>query len=131
MFIQDLDFAQRRAFLVLARRVIDADNRVTLQEVERLDRLYAETGLAAEHADAPSHAGDLNLMFADRKSRVAVLLELLLVACVDGRMDPREESAVRGVAAQMGVDAGTWQEARAWADKYQALMREAAQIGTH
>lgn len=131
MFIQDLDFAQRRAFLVLARRVIDADNRVTLQEVERLDRLYAETGLAAEHADAPSQAGDLNLMFADRKSRVAVLLELLLVASVDGRMDPREEAAVRAVAAQMGVDAGTWQEARDWADRYQALMRDAAQIGTH
>jgi len=131
VFIQDLDLAQRRAFLVLARRVIDADNRVTLQEVERLDRLYAEAGLEAEHADAPSHAGDLNLMFGSRKSRVAVLLELLLLACVDGRVDPREEAAVRAVAAQMGVDAGTWQEARDWADRYQALMRDAAQIGTH
>lgn len=111
--------------------MIDADNRVTLQEVERLDRLYAEAGLGTEHADAPSHAGDLNLMFADRKSRVAVLLELLLVACADGRVDAREEAAVRAIAAQMGVDAGTWQEARDWADRYQALMRDAAQIGTH
>lgn len=131
VFIQDLDLEQRRAFLVLARRVINADNRLTLDEVERLDRLYHESGVPAEMADAPSNAGDLNLLFGSRTSRVAVLLELLLVGCVDGRLDSREERVIRDIAAQLGVDAGTWSEARAWADRYQALMREAAQIGTH
>lgn len=131
MFLHDLDLEQRRAFLVLARRVIDADRRLTLQEVERLDRLYLEAGIPAEMADAPSNAGDLNLLFPDRQSRVICLLELLLVGYTDDRLDPREESAIRDVAAQIGVDAGTWEEARAWAEKHQALVREARQIGTH
>lgn len=131
MFIHDLDLAQRRALLVLARRVIDADRRLTLQEVERLDRLYLEAGLPAETADAPSNAGDLNLLFPDRQSRVKALLELLLVGYTDGRLDEREERAVRDIAAQLGVDAGTWDEARAWAEKHQALVREVDRIGTH
>lgn len=129
MFLRDLDLEQRRAFLVLARRVINADHRVTLDEVERLDRLYHEAGVPAEMADAPSNAGDLNLLFGSREARVAVLLDLLLVGCVDGRLDQREESVIRDIAAQLGVDAGTWAEARDWADRYQALMRAARQIG--
>ena len=131
MFLHDLDLEQRRAFLVLARRVIDADRRLTLQEVERLDRLYLEAGVPAETADAPSSAGDLNLLFPDRQSRVTCLLELLLVGYTDDRLDPREERAIRDIAAQIGVDAGTWEEARGWAEKHQALVREARQIGTH
>ena len=131
MFVHELDLEQRRAFLVLARRVIDADRRLTLQEVERLDRLYLEAGVPAETAEAPSNAGDLNLLFPDTKSRVKVLLELLLVGHTDGRLDPREETAVRDIAAQLGVDAGTWEEARLWAEKHQALIREASRIGTH
>lgn len=129
MFLRDLDLEQRRAFLVLARRVINADHRVTLDEVERLDRLYHEAGVPAEMADAPSNAGDLNLLFGSREARVAVLLDLLLVGCVDGRLDQREESVIRDIAAQLGVDAGTWAEALDWADRYQALMRAARQIG--
>ena len=131
MFLHQLDSSQRRAFLVLARRVIDADRRLSIQEVERLDLLYLEAGVPAEMADAPSNAVDLNLLFPDRQSRVAVLLDLLLVGYTDGRLDPREEAVVRDVAAQLGVDAGTWEEARGWAERHQALVREAAQIGTH
>lgn len=131
MFLHQLDSSQRRAFLILARRVIDADRRLSIQEVERLDLLYLEAGVPAEMADAPSNAVDLNLIFPDRQSRVAVLLDLLLVGYTDGRLDPREEAVVREVAAQLGVDAGTWEEARSWAERHQALVREAAQIGTH
>ena len=43
MFVHELSPEQRRAFLVLARQVIDADHRLAIQEVERLDR---ELGLA-------------------------------------------------------------------------------------
>ena len=130
VFLHELSAEQRRAFLVLARQVIDADRRLSIDEVERLDRLYVESGIEAEHADAPRDAGDLNLLFATDRARVVVLLDLLLVAYADGVLHPREVEAVRGVAARLEVDAGTWEAALDWAGRYHALVEEAGGLGT-
>ena len=129
MFLHELSPEQRRAFLVLARQVIDADRRLTIQEVERLDRLYVEAGVPAEMADAPGAVGDLNLLFPSDRARVVVVLDLLLVAYADSRMDPREAQAIRDVAARLGVDAATWEDALDWARRHQALLEEADSLG--
>ena len=130
MFLHELSPEQRRAFLVLARHVIDADNRLAIQEVERLDRLYIEAGVPAEMAGAPNAVGDLNLLFGTERSRVAVLLELLLVAYADGALHPSETSALRGVAARLHMDAGTFESALDWGRRHQALVEEAAHLGS-
>ncbi|HEX8299507.1 MAG TPA: TerB family tellurite resistance protein [Rubricoccaceae bacterium] len=129
MFLHDLSPEQRRAFLVLARQVIDADRRLAIQEVERLDRLYLEAGMPAEMADAPGGVGDVNLLFPSDRARIVVVLELLLVAYADGRLDPRETEAVREVAARLGLDAATWEDATDWARRYQDLLDEADTLG--
>ncbi len=129
MFLHDLSPEQRRAFLVLARQVIDADRRLAIQEVERLDRLYVEAGVPAEMADAPGGVGDLNLLFPSDRARVVVILELLLVAYSDGKLDPRETQTIRDVAARLGIDAATWEDATDWAQRYQALLAEADVLG--
>ena len=129
MFVHELSPEQRRAFLVLARQVIDADNRLAIQEVERLDRLYVEAGVGTEMAGAPSGVGDANLLFGTPRSRVVVLLDLLLVAYADGQLHPREVAAVRSVAAQLEVDAGTFEHALDWARRYQALVHEGEGLG--
>lgn len=130
VFLHELSADQRRAFFVLARQVIDADRRLAIQEVERLDRLYLEAGVEAEHADAPSAVGDVNLLFHSERSRIVVLLDLLLVAYADGRLDPREREALRGVAARLQIDAGTWEGALDWARRYEALVEEAKAMGS-
>jgi len=130
MFLHELSPEQRRAFLVLARHVIDADHRLAMQEVERLDRLYVEAGVPAETASAPSGVGDLNLLFGTPRSRVVVLLDLLLVAYADGDLHERELASVRSVAARLGVDAGTFEAALDWAQRHQALVDEAAHLGS-
>lgn len=130
MFLHELSADQRRAFLVLARQVIDADRRLAIQEVERLDRLYVESGIEVEHADAPNGVGDLNVLFGTDRARVVVILELLLVAYADGQLHPRETEALRRVAAQLQIDAGTWEAALEWAGRYHALVEEAEHLGT-
>ena len=129
MFLHELRPEQRRAFLVLARQVIDADNRLAIQEVERLDRLYVEAGVGTETAEAPNAVGDLNLLFGTPRARVVVLLDLLLVAYADGRLHPRELSAVRSIAARLQTDAGTFEAALDWARRHHALIEEAAHLG--
>lgn len=129
MFVHELSPEQRRAFLVLARQVIDADNRLAIQEVERLDRLYLETGVPAETAGAPSGVGDLNLLFGTDRARVIVLLDLLLVAYADGQLHAHEAEAIRGVARRLQVDAGTFEAALDWGRRHQALVEEAEALG--
>ena len=129
MFLHELNGEQRRAFLVLARQVIDADRRLAIQEVERLDRLYTEAGVEAEHADAPSAVGDLPQIFSTDRSRVVVLLDLLLVAYADGTLHAREIEALHHLAARLQVDAGTWEGALDWAQRYHQLVEEAEHLG--
>ena len=129
VFLHELSSEQRRAFLVLARQIIDADRRLAIQEVERLDALYVEAGLGAEGADAPRQVGDVNMVFPTSRSRVVVILDLLLVGYADGELAPAEFAAIRDLAARMEVDAGVWESALEWAQRHHALMREAAALG--
>lgn len=130
MFLHELSPEQRRAFLVLAREVIDADNRLAIQEVERLDRLYIEAGVGTETASAPRTVGDLNLLFGTPRARIVVLLDLFLVAYADGQLHSAELEALRGIARRLQTDAGTFEAAVDWARRHQQLVEEAAHLGS-
>lgn len=129
MFLSELTPEQRRAFLVLARQVIDADNRLAMTEVERLDHLYAEAGVGTETANAPNAAGDLHLLFGTDRARSFVLLDLILVAYADGVLHPGETKALRDIAARLQVDAGTYEAALEWGRRHQELVEEAQHLG--
>lgn len=129
MFLNELSPEQRDAFLVLAREIIAADDRLTLPEVESLDRLYIESGVEAEHANAPNAAGDLNLLFPTQRQRAVVLIELLRLAHSDGQFHPREESAIQRIAARMQVDQGLWTNLLDWAQRFAHLAAEARAFG--
>ena len=129
MFLDELSPEQRRAVLVLARQIIDADRRLAIQEVERLDRLYVEAGLGAEMASAPTEVGDLNVVFSTPRARVVAVIELLLVAYADGEFAASELAAVRDLAARMELDAGVWEAVLDWAERYNRLLAEARAFG--
>ena len=129
MFLHELSPEQRSAFLVLARQIIDADERLTLPEVESLDRLYAESGVGTETADAPNAAGDLNLLFPSPRQRAVVLIELLQLGYADGVLHPREETAIQRIAARMEIDQGLWSSLLDWSRRQAALTQEARAFG--
>ena len=129
MFLDELSPEQRRAVLVLARQVIAADRRLAIQEVERLDRLYVESGLEPEGSDAPTQVGDLNHVFPDARTRVVAIIELLLMAYADGEFAQTELAAVRDLAARMELDAGLWESVLDWAGRYNVLLSEARAFG--
>ena len=129
MFLNELSPEQRRALHVLARQIIDADQRLALKEVERLDEIYQESGIGTETASAPNAAGDLNLLFPTSRERAVVVIELLLVAYSDGHLHPREESAIQRVAARLQMDQGLWTNVLDWARRHASLAAEAGAFG--
>ena len=130
MFLHELSHAQREAFLILARQVIDADHRLAIQEVERLDRLYTEAGVEPEMAEAAVAVDDLQEVFTSERSRVVVVLDLLLVGYADGTLHPSESEAIRQIGARLGLDAGVWEHALDWAMRLHQLVVEAEDMGT-
>lgn len=130
MFLRELTTEQKRALLILARQVIAADERLALSEVELLDHLYDEAGLASEGASAPDQVGDLNYLFDTARARAVVLINLLLVAHADGRVDPKENDAIWGIAMRLRVEAPAFDRLQAWAYRYAGLMAEGLAFGT-
>ena len=125
MFLHELTTEQKRAFLVLARQVIAADERLAMQEVERLEALYREADVPAETSAAPDVVGDVNYMFDTPRARAVVLLELLLVAYADGDFDARENQTIQDAAKAMGLSETHWAHLHDWARRLVALRQEA------
>lgn len=130
MFLHELSHDQRSAFLILARQVIDADHRLAIQEVERLDRLYTEAGMEPEMAEAALAVDDLQSIFTSERSRVVVIIDLLLVGYADGVLHESEVAAIRKIGARLGIDAGVWEHALDWAWRHHQLVQEAENMGT-
>src|SRR5690606_11332768 len=129
MFLSELTGEQKRAFFVLARQIIAADERLALQELERLEALYHEAHLPAETAAAPDVVADLNYMFPSPRARAVVVLELLMLVIADASVDRRELTAVRSIAERMEVDEEAWAAMRDWVGRYGALVAEACAFG--
>jgi hypothetical protein len=125
MLLHELSREQQRAFMVLARQVVAADERLALDEVERLDLLYREMQLPAADADDPATAGDLNLLFPDAKGRALVVLNLLALGYGDGALDERERWAVVRIAHDLRLDDVDVAAMETWAARHAALLREA------
>ncbi len=129
MFLHEHSHGQRESFLILARQVIDADHKLAIQEVERLDRLYTEAGMEPEMAESAVAIDDLQSVFTSERSRVVVILDLLLVGYADGTLHPSEADAIRQMGARLGLDAGVWEHALDWARRHHQLVLEAEDIG--
>ncbi len=76
MFLNMLDADEKRAFALLAERMIEADGIVIGREAAVLASLKAEMGFSGSGDDDRS-VQDLARVFKDTRSRVAAFLELL------------------------------------------------------
>ena len=125
MHLHELTREQQRAFMVLARQVVAADDRLALDEVQGLDLLYREMQLPAADGGAPADALDLNLLFETPRARAVAVVNLLLLAYADGALDERERDLVRRTADRLDVDAVDLTAMEGWAARYVALVQEA------
>jgi uncharacterized tellurite resistance protein B-like protein len=122
MLLSRLNPDQQQALLVLARRVVEADHRLTMQEVEALEGRLQESVLTTE----PTYrdVADLSIMFPERPAQIALLLELLMIASTDGDLAETELAEVRRVADAFGIEPHDWQRLIDWCMRYRALFLE-------
>jgi hypothetical protein len=113
MFLTMLNEAEKRAFAVLAQRLVAADEVLRSEELQALETLWAEMGIASPPADGRDES-ELAAAFETRRSRVVALLELLGLAYSDRDFCLDEESMITAVAHEMGLDAAELDRLDRW-----------------
>ncbi len=124
MFLNMLDADEKRAFALLAERMIEADGIVIGREAAVLASLKAEMGFSGSGDDDRS-VQDLARVFKDTRSRVAAFLELLGLAYADTDFDSREQTMLASVAHDMGLEDDKVAELERWVQDHVALVRSA------
>jgi uncharacterized tellurite resistance protein B-like protein len=119
-----LDDEEKRAFVLLAERVIEADGIVVGSEASALAALKAEMGVDDVVGESLS-VEELATTFKDRRSRVAAMLELLGLAYSDSNFHMSEVSLVASVAYFMEFDDTQIDLLEEWVQDYVGLVRKA------
>lgn len=124
MFLNMLDTEEKRAFTLLAERLIEADGIVVGREMAALAALKAEMG-NDEAADTSMSIEELAYVFKDRRSRIAAMLELFGLAHSDSNFHMTELSLIASVAYFMGFDDKEIDRLEKWVQDYVGLVRRA------
>lgn len=124
MFLNMLDIDEKRAFALLAEKMIEADGIVVGREASSLAALKAEMGLEGSGGDTRS-VEELARVFKDRRSRISTLLELFGLAYTDTSFDLGEQSLIATVAHEMGVGSDDIVALEQWVQDHVALVRRA------
>ena len=124
MFLNMLDVDEKRAFIMLAERLIEADGIVVGREAAALASLKAEMGIS--HGSDPSLSiEELAYTFTNRSSRTAALLELFGLAYSDANFHMTELSLIASVAYFMGFEQDELEVMERWVKEHVALVRRA------
>ncbi len=124
MFLNMLDIDEKRAFALLAEKMIEADGIVVGREASSLAALKAEMGLEGSGNDTRS-VEELAKVFKDRRSRISALLELFGLAYTDTNFDLSEQSLIATVAHEMGLGSDNIVALEQWVQDHVALVRRA------
>ena len=124
MFLNILDTDEKKAFALLAERMIEADGIVIGREAASLAALKAEMGMTESHEDGGS-VEELAGVFKSRQSKVAALLELIGLGYSDTSFHLDERSLVTSAALEMGVGGDELKELEALVQEHVNLVRRA------
>ena len=125
MFLNLLDDKEKSAFSALAEKMIESDGIVVGREAATLGALRGEMGIGAEKSSDGSTVSSLAAAFADRRSKIVVLLELVGLGYSDTSFSGTERSLVSDVAREMEIGADDLARIESWVQGHMSHVRSA------
>lgn len=124
MFLHILTDTQQKAFLAIARQFIEADGRLSGEEQNLLELMYAESGQSFDEDLPEATVESLLPVFDSRQAQAAVLLELIGVGHADNEFHAAESAQVRKIAASFGVSDASVAEMEDWVNRQLQLAQD-------
>lgn len=126
MFLHYLSTRQQSALLHYAREIMRADGTIEDDEQAYMDTLMAQTapGVVAEEVPLEDMAG----LFSNRRSGVALMLELIGMGSADESLDAEEAVIVGQLASALGFSEEDVLDFNSWVRRQMMLVTEAEQL---
>ena len=125
MWLSALSADQREALLGLAHNVIVSDGLLDPNEEGMLDEFKREMELNPSTEAEYLELDGIDSRFANRKSRIIVLLNLLRLSYADGAFEIEEECLLKEVSRAFGVDDEEFMLLDNWVRRFLSLEEEA------
>ncbi len=125
MFLNLLNDDQKAAFAALAEMMIESDGIVVGREAATLGALKGEMGMTDGPDSSSARVADLAAVFADRRSKIVAVLELVGLGYSDTSFSGTERSLVSEVAREMDIGAEDLARIEAWVQGHMQHIRAA------
>lgn len=125
MFLDLLNDDEKRAFAALAHKMIASDGIVVGREASTLAALTGEMGLGDPATGSEADVTQLAAVFADHRSKVVALLELVGLGYSDTSFEGVERSLVADVARAMRIDPEQLSGIESWVRQHVDHLRQA------
>jgi uncharacterized tellurite resistance protein B-like protein len=125
MWLSALSADQREALLGLAHNVVVSDGLLDPNEEGMLDEFKREMELNPATEAEYLELDGIDSRFANRKSRIIVLLNLLRLSYADGAFEIEEECLLKEVSRAFGVDDEEFMLLDNWVRRFLSLEEEA------
>jgi len=125
MFLHELDTAQKEAFICLGHNVVVADGDLTPDEQLMMDTLKREIGLEKSFDPHYIPLDGINEIFTTRRSRIAVLINLIRLGYADGAFEVEEQMLVEQVCQSLEITNEEFTRIENWVRRLIALEKEA------
>ena len=125
MWLSALSADQREALLGLAHNVVVSDGLLDPNEEGMLDEFKREMELNPATEAEYLELDGIDSRFANRKSRIIALLNLLRLSYADGAFEIEEECLLKEVSRAFGVDDEEFMLLDNWVRRFLSLEEEA------
>ncbi len=119
MLLSMLEETQKEPFLVLAKKCIDSDEIVDMNEAQVFSGMKEEMGLGSKvlNLDDGVEIQHLVSVFTTKKSKAIVMLELLKIGLSDGDYSFEERDFIKNISDAMELSSNDLFLMRSWVEK--------------
>lgn len=129
MFLNLLETQEKNAFMELAIQLVKADNKTDSREEAMLRHYLHEMNIGEdEFVFKEIKLDQLVPVFKSRRSKRAVLMELLALALADNDFDVNEQNLVAEISGKFGFEADELKQMTDWVIRIQRIYAEGYQL---
>lgn len=126
MFLHYLSARQQSVLLHYAREIVRADGTIQDDEQAHMDALMLQTAPGVEAEKLP--LDDIAGLFSNRRSGVALMMELIGMGCADESLAAEEAAIVEQLASALGFSDEDVLDFKSWVRRQMMLVAEAERL---